>query len=330
MPNLLKRSEEPIFKEALLSMTNLCHQVCQPEVKGKVFVDAHREAVCASTLVQGNRIEALRLALTNSSSHIVDIHLDGHNCTVDNFKGVINFSRWVLLSDGLWWRLSLIGYSRKSIAGFLQRRDLYMPLVERMCSFYTNLPELRKSISPTLLRPDSFLPHSSDVPSGSGKQPLAKCIKPHANKFVYYSIYIDSISILQQKLELSKWHVLGLVVHTITSETPEYFASVTASILSAKADRCRHYRSLGPVDFSLLFYEKLFDLKVRNRLAGHRVVGQRHQPHYNGKQKVPVVTRSILNFFRFYLATQHLDEDLSADFHFYSKSVQLNTPGNKQ
>ena len=135
MSNLLKRSEEPIFKEALLSMTNLCHQVCQPEVKGKVFVDAHREAVCASTLVPGNRIEALRLALTNSSSHIVDIHLDGQNCTVDNFKGVINFSRWVLLSDGLWWRLSLIGYSRKSIAGFLRRRDLYMPLVERICSF---------------------------------------------------------------------------------------------------------------------------------------------------------------------------------------------------
>ena len=134
MPNKLRRTGERIFTEAMIAMTSLCEEACQPALKGTVFVDPIRENLCARTIAPGNRIETLRVALTNGNTNVVDIHSDRHNCTLPNFAGVINYSKWLLLSDGHWWRLSLIGYSRKSIASFLRRRDLYMPLVERVCS----------------------------------------------------------------------------------------------------------------------------------------------------------------------------------------------------
>jgi hypothetical protein len=103
-----------------------------------------------ATLVDGNRIEALRVALSNKNC-LVKIHVDNNNDVSENFQGVINYSCWILLSDGEWHRLSLIGYSRKSAAGCIRRRDLYMPLVERIVSFYYELPAERKFITPALL-----------------------------------------------------------------------------------------------------------------------------------------------------------------------------------
>jgi hypothetical protein len=289
MPNRLKRTGEPIFNEAMLALSDLCHLACQPKARGKVFVDPSREALCAGSIVSGNRIEALRVSLTNSSSNIVDCHDDNHNDTSEYFQGVINYSIWLLLSDNQWWRLSLIGYSRKSLGGFLRQRDLYMPLVERICTFYHQLPDDRKFITPALL----LIPPSSEA--GTGRL-LAKRIKPHANKCVFYSIFVHCISRLQKKFQLSVWHVLALVTNSIVSETPEYFVTVATNLMKASPRQIDLYTALGPLKFGLLFYSLMFDLKERNKRDETPFPGQRHQPHYNKRQPVATVTCSILNF----------------------------------
>jgi hypothetical protein len=134
VPNPLKDNGIPMFDAALLGMTQMLDLACQPAVRGKVFVDAKRQKSFAGTLAPGNRIEALRVALSNDENMVVP-HVDSHNDISENFQGVINYSCWLQEeSTGKWWRLSIIGYSRKSCAGSIRRRDLYMPLVQTFSS----------------------------------------------------------------------------------------------------------------------------------------------------------------------------------------------------
>jgi hypothetical protein len=311
-PNKLKRTGEKIFQDGMLGLTELCDLACQPKSKGKVFVDSKREKLCAGSLVAGNRVEAFRAALTNSSARIVDCHADNHNDTSPYFQGVITYSKWLLLSDGDWWRLTLIGYSRKSLRGFVRRRDLYMPLVERVFSYYQAMPDSRKFITPALL---DFSDCDDTVSS--------KRIKPHANKCVYYSIFVHCISRLQRTLKLSVWHVLALVYNTISSETPDYFVTVTKEFLTSTPSLLLMYRSLSPIGLATRFYCRIFDLKEKHKRDGSAVPGQRHQPHYNTRQPDSTVSKSVLNFFRLYLAFQHLDDYLASDPHYYSKAVGI-------
>jgi hypothetical protein len=310
-PNALKRTitEHSAFHIAMLGMTSLLDHVCQPDVKGKVFVDADREAHFAGTIVAGNRIEALRVALTNSNN-ILSCHVDDKNDTSENFKGVINFSKWLFLSDGKWWRLSVIGYSRKSVAGSLRRIHLYTPLVTRIVHFYECMPPDRKSITPSLLSSSNF--HTPDC---------VYRLKPHADKCVFYSVFVDCLTRLQGHLHLSVWHVLALVTNTIVSETPDYFHQVSQILLHSKGATLKKYRSLAPTALALEFYAMIFDEKERRHKKGIKVPGQRHQPHYNGRQRNSVVVKSIHNFFCLYRAFEHLDSKLASDSHFYGKAI---------
>jgi hypothetical protein len=311
IPNKLEKTPtqpDTIFHKALLGMTDLLDLVCQDDAKGKVFRDPLREALFAGTLVKGNRIEALRVALTNSDN-VVSCHCDDKNDVSQNFEGVINFSKWLLL-DGVWWRLSLIGYSRKSVAGCLRRIKLYKPLVARISNFYKAMPVERKLITPALLQPAKF--SSCDE---------AYRLKPHANKCVFYSVFVDSLTRLQKHLHLSVWHVLALVTNTIVSETPDYFRFVSNHFLNLSGKHLQKIRAQGPTAFALNFYSRLFDEKDRRRTLHLKVPGQRHQPHYNTRQNDVVVLKSIANFFRLYQAFQHLDSKLASDRHFYGKAI---------
>ena len=310
VPQELVRSRETIFETAMLAMTEMCNLVCQPELKDKVFVDKERNALFSGSRIAGNRIEALRVALSNGK-HLVRCHTDDKNDVLDGFRGVINYSVWRVI-DGEWWRLSIIGYSRKSIAGFFRRRDLYEPLVERVALFYDGMPKGRKEITQDLL-------DFSQLPSDQ----VAKRLKPHANKCVYYSIYVNCLSRLTTKLGLSRWHLLALLTNTIVSETPDFFLEATKLILkkagSSMDDEAR-YRSLGPIDLAFDFYELVFNEKERRRASNIPVLGQRHQPHYNRRQAKAVVERSIQNVFCLYRAFDHIDQRLGSDPHYYGKA----------
>jgi hypothetical protein len=298
-----------IFHQAMLGMTELLDLVCPPKMIGKVFSDPSRERLFAGRIVKGNKIEALRVALTNEHN-VVSCHCDDKNDVSENFQPVINNTKWFFLSDGQWWRLSIIAYSRKSVAGSIRRLDLYKPLVTRIAHFYNRMPESRKFITPSLL---DFSKCPPDVD--------AIRIKPHANKCVFYSVYVHCLTLLQRRFRLSKWHVLALVTNSIISETPEYFHLVTKNLLAMTGTDRKRFRSLGPISLAWQFYTMVFDEKDRRSSNKAPVPGQRHQPHYNKRRSRDVVKKSILNFYRLSLAFEHLDPKLAADPHFYGKAV---------
>ena len=167
------------------------------------------------------------------------------------------------------------------------------------------MPEDRKVIAPSLLR------FSED----------SKRILPHTNKCVFYSIFVHCLYRLQESLCLSAWHVLALITNVIISETPEYFRDVTEQILASNGKELCRYRSLGPVDLALDFYERVFVLKVRASSLGLKVVGQRHQPHYNKRPPETTVIRSIHNFFELYKAMDHVTDKLAQDPFFFCRAV---------
>jgi hypothetical protein len=172
------------------AMTKLSDIACQEETRGEIFVDKERNALFAGKNNPGNRIEALRVALSNAG-HLVACHADDKDDVLENFRGVVNCSKWLFL-EGQWWRLSIIGCSRKSIGGCIRRRDLHMPLVKQITLCYRQMPEEPKLISKDLL-------HFSSVPPGQ----QAKRLKPHASKCVHHSIFVWCLSKLTAKLHLS-------------------------------------------------------------------------------------------------------------------------------
>ena len=99
-PQLLDRSTEPIFQQAMLAMTKMAELACQPKLKDKAFVDNERTSFFAGSTIQGNRIETLRVALTNGL-HLVDCHVDDKNDVAPNFQGVVNYSKWLFI-EGVW------------------------------------------------------------------------------------------------------------------------------------------------------------------------------------------------------------------------------------
>ena len=133
--------------------------------------------------VEGNLLEVMRVALTNEK-YLVGCHADKYNDVLDWNEGVVNFSTWIVI-DGEWWRLSLIGYSRKSISDYYRRLDLYGPLVDRISLFMDALPSDRVEIEPSLL----------DFRNTTGH---VKRLKPHANKCVFYSSSVECCHLLTQ------------------------------------------------------------------------------------------------------------------------------------
>ena len=316
-PQGLRQTTDQNFQVAMLGMTDMADLACQPEVRGKVFRDEERNRLFSGSRLPRNLIETLRVALTNAK-YIVGCHADDKNDVIPYFQGVVNYSKWLYI-DGEWWRLSLIGYSRKSISGFLKRRARYMPLVERVVHYYNEMPTERKFITSELLDFSSVAP---DV--------TAKRMKPHANKCVFYSAYVTSLSAVASHLRLSKWHVLALLANTVVSETPEFFVHVARIISESRGEELLNYRSLGPIDLSVLYYNLIFDEKERRTKNKIGVPGQRHQPHYNKRQHQSVVEVSVKNLFRLHNAFELTDERLEADPHYYGKAVSFMQDSHKK
>ena len=307
VPNPLEHNKDSIFVQALVGMSAMIRHCCPPEMVGKVFADLKRQGLFAGKLGPGNLIEALRVALTNES-HLVLPHVDKHNCVSEFYQGVINYSCWLKLTDGKWWRLSIIGYSRRSCAGAIRRRDLYWPLVERIAAFYVSLPDERKVISSALLV--------------DGKSNEARHLLPHSNKCVFYSIYVDCLRRLQAKyIKFTIWHLLAMLTNTVASESPDFFVAATKHYLSLTGKAEKKVGSLGCVDFSISFYDRIFDDKQSRHLAGTPTPGQRHQPHNNRRQPRSVLVKSIYNFFELYDACLLLDRKLASDAHYFARAV---------
>jgi hypothetical protein len=65
------------------------------------------------------------------------------------------------------------------------------------------------------------------------------------------------LSLLQEKLNMSKWHLFGTMVSVTSSETPDCVWLVTEEILSSPLLR-KEAKKLGPVDFGFFLHTRCF------------------------------------------------------------------------
>jgi hypothetical protein len=295
-----------MFDEAMVALSQFALLVCPESMKDKLYQgDKRRQFEFAGKNVEGNLLEVMRVALTNEK-YLVGCHADKYNDVLDWNQGVVNFSTWIVIA-GEWWRLSLIGYSRKSISDYYRRLDLYGPLVERISTFMDTLPSDRVNIDASLL---DFSDTTGDV----------KRTKPHINKCVFYSAYVECCQLLQAKLNLTKWHLFGLLVNVTSSETPDYMWRVTQDILASDKLQ-QELKRLGPVELGFYVYQKIFDRKELVSEAKLPVAGQRHQPHNNVRQPRHKIEASILNLVKLHHGLNILDSRLHSDIHYYCRSI---------
>ena len=292
--------------DAVVALSKFALLICPDSMKHKLYQsDKRRLLEFADKHFAGNLLEAMRAALTNEK-YLVGCHADKCNDVLDWNEGVVNFSTWIRI-DGEWWRLSLIGCSRKSISDCYKRLDLHGPLVERISSFVDALPSDRVNIDPSLL-------NSSETPRD------VKRMKPHINKCVFYSAYVECCQLLQEKLNLTKWHLFGLLVNVTSSETPDYMWHVTQDILASDKLQ-QELMLLGPADLGVCVYEKIFDRKAIVSDAKLPVNGQRHQPHNNVRQPRRKIEASILNLAKLHHGLNLLDSRLHSDIHYFCRSI---------
>ena len=295
-----------MFGDAMVALSKFALLTCPESMKDKLYQgDKRRQLEFADKHVEGNLLEVLRAALTNEK-YLVGCHADKYNDVLDWNEGVVNFSTWIVI-DGEWWRLSLIGYSRKSISDYYKRLELYGPLVERISLFMDALPSDRVKIDSSLL-------------DFSGTAGHVKRMKPHINKCVFYSAYVECCQLLQAKLNLTKWHLFGLLVNVTSSETPDYMWCVTQDILASNKLQ-QELMLLGPVELGVYVYEKIFDRKQVVSEAKLPVAGQRHQPHNNVRQPRHKIEASIRNLVKLHHGLNLLDSRLHSDIHYFCRSI---------
>ena len=301
-------SGKQIFDDAMVALSKFSLLICPNSMKNKLFQeDKRRTSEFAGKHVEGNLLEVMRVALTNEK-FLVGCHADKHNDVLDWNEGVVNYSTWIVI-DGEWWRLSLIGYSRKSISDYYRRLTLYGPLVDKISHFVDSLPSERVNIYPSLL-------DFTNVPGG------VKRMKPHVNKCVFYSSFVECCHLLQARLDLTKWHLFGMMVNVTSSETPDYMWQVTQEIL-ASGPLQEKAKALGPIDFGVFLYHKSFDKKDDVAAGKLPVAGQRHQPHNNIRQSSHKIEASIRNLIKLHHGLNLLDSRLHSDIHYYCRAIAL-------
>jgi hypothetical protein len=311
-PRVLEHSCNPLLATAAAALSSVIDNIVPSRLRFKAYRDEKRQKEFADTLSPGNLFEAIRFALTNED-HILDIHEDSSNDPDILFSGVATFSKWLPLSDGKWWRLSIIGYSRRSVPRYLSRKSKYNDIINKVVAFAHSLPQDRLVISQSLLH----------FPSNS--KASMHHLSPHCNKCVYLSAYADCIEQLRTAFDLTIWHMLALIYNVVDSESPIYFRKVTESLLTMASSKkyCKELHLDQPAEFGVVFYNLLWDLKDRKTASGnkHRVPGQRHQPHNNIRQPNFVVNISIQNLFRVYLGVKGLHPKQLGDCHYFGRTV---------
>jgi hypothetical protein len=250
------------------------------------------------------------VALSNNANMVLP-HVDSHNDISENFQGVINCSCWLQESTGKWWRLSIVGCSRKSCAGSICRRDLCMPLVVRIVKFCHAMPEERKLITPKLL----------DFESHNGVDP-AKSLAPHADKCAFCGIFIDCVNKLHKKFGFLAWHLLAVLVNTVASESPDFFVATAKHFLSLmEGKEAKLVGDISHVEFACVFCDRPCDDKDERRKVDSSTPGQHHQPHHNKRQPRSVIVASIQNSIRLHKACALIDPKLASDRHHHARAV---------
>jgi hypothetical protein len=110
--------------QAMVALSSLLKLHVFDDLKDTIYFDAinvDRVSKFGQTFDSKNILEALRSAISNVQ-HPCRCHEDSHNDTHPSFSPVITFSMFVVI-NGIIFRLALIGYSRKAIRDYYDRRN---------------------------------------------------------------------------------------------------------------------------------------------------------------------------------------------------------------
>jgi hypothetical protein len=128
--------------KAMVVLSKLLKHHIFADLKDTVYFDLvhkKRREDFAGKFHPDNVLEALRSALSNAQ-HPCGCHDDSHNDVHPSFSPVITFSVFVKI-DGVVYRLALIGYSRKAIREYYERRmQPDATLIKQMRSVIGDLP----------------------------------------------------------------------------------------------------------------------------------------------------------------------------------------------
>ena len=179
-----------------------------------------------------NISEALRSALSNAQQPC-GCHEDAHNDRHPRFSPVITMSIFFEI-NGIVYRLALIGYSRKSIREYYERRNKpEANLIGMIKSMLESLPESRLGWTESVKMINGTHPGHSEPRLGENEFGFItdKC---HMNLFRYLSAWIHYTSLLITKFSLSYEEAVGLVIGMYCDNNPVCFVLVAKDLLDGE------------------------------------------------------------------------------------------------
>jgi hypothetical protein len=111
----------------------------------------------AQRINKKNILEGLTLAFTSIKSDTNDKETELFNCHINKANSVISPFNYLIIVgairyiNGKWFRISIIGYGRKSIDDFYNRLPLFLPVINLITKYYNDLPASTKRYDHTTL-----------------------------------------------------------------------------------------------------------------------------------------------------------------------------------
>lgn len=201
------------------------------------------------------------------------IHVDQQNCRRLGWRYVAVSSSMVVI-DGTTYRLAVIGYSRRAIGDFMEKREVYSPVLRPIVDFVEGLPTTRREIGPHLLH--QVTDFRQNAP------PIQVPI--HMNKMVFYSSYAFMLGKILQHEGMTR---------PVSPDNEVANAYLNTTVLTNDSAHYWHYGQhvlskppgyFGKVGWKIARAAATFFFKTRDEVkSGHLILpkGTRHQPHYN-------------------------------------------------
>lgn len=129
----------PIVVKCFIILSNIArNELCPWIVDSQIYSDdrfPQRFKEFANTIHNTNMIEAIRIALVDCNNQC-SIHEDKHNDPYPKMSSVISLGKVIHQDDGGVSRLSIIGYSRKSISDYYLRKKKILPSITRLLTYH--------------------------------------------------------------------------------------------------------------------------------------------------------------------------------------------------
>ena len=315
--NLHKRTLETWSKDVFVGITRMIEELFG-ESFPDIYGDAHRNGFWSNEIAELNKVEALRIAETNSSDNLLQMHRDDGNSDDSRYSFVVCVSYWRWKSKKVGAvRTSFITYGKSCADVFMSQLDRSGFVVEALSKLWNKIPAEMKA------RDTSIFPRK-------------RCDRkqfPYAfvDKMVFYSLFASAITQLFDTYPVLRNNELmacALLYNVVMSESPDHFWQICQEL---KRDACA-ITSLPFYDGCALSFGQAFAMEIfkRKKHSGNARaekqvsydVCQRHIPAVNTpptfeKTKASVEAISLLGR----ELRSFVGWNITNAFHYYGKSV---------